>query len=389
MERQRTEVAPAEAPAVVRHGEAHFLDGGNAAESVVHRVYLAHVGKLRDFVKLFARKRHRGRVDNERVASVRLPQRLAADGIVLLVFKLRRKCIGALVRAYFFIRRAVDMVKGADFGRARHERCAANICQGFDLFTLCESSRDRARGIFAHAVDKKVCLRVENERTAHLVVPVVVVGKAAQARLQSADDNGNVAEGFAAAVRIDNGRAVGPQAHLAAGRVEVTRAVLFRRRVVCDHRVDVAAADHHAVAWATHCAEGVRAVPVGLGEYRHAVALGLQYARDDRRAEAWVVNIGVRRDNEKVVIVPAALDHFVLRNRQKGLFELLFLHFSITSCNLFQQDSSSYSKSFSNVTLSASSRTGWKPHFSAQCSATALLLGMRPVERMEQPCARA
>ena len=33
MERQRTEVAPAEAPAVVRHGEAHLLDGGDAAES--------------------------------------------------------------------------------------------------------------------------------------------------------------------------------------------------------------------------------------------------------------------------------------------------------------------------------------------------------------------
>ena len=277
---------------------------------------------------------------------------------MLLVFKLRRKCVGALVRAYFFIRRAIDVVKGADLGRARHERCAANIRQGFDLFTLCESSCDRARGVFAHAVDKKVCLRVENERTAHLVVPVVVVGKAAQARLQPADDDGNVAPGFAAAVRIDNGRAVGPQAHLAAGRVEVTRAVLFRRRVVCDHRVDVAAADHHAIARAAHLTEGVRAVPVGLGEYRHAVALGLQNTRNDRRAEAWVVNIGVRRDNEKVVIVPAALDHFVLRNRQKGLFKLLFLHFSITSCNLFQQDSSSYSKFFLNVTLSASSRTG-------------------------------
>ena len=281
------------------------------------------------------------------------------------------------------------MVEGADFGRARHKRRAANICQGIRLFTLGEPARNLARGIFAHAVDKKVCLRVEDERAADLIVPVVVVGKAAQARLQSADDDGDVAEGLAAAVGVHDGRAVGPQAHPVAGGVEVLRAALFCRRVVRDHRVDVAAADHHAVARTAHRAEGIRAVPVRLGEHGYAVALVLQHACDDRRAEARVVDIRVRRDDKEVIVVPAALDHLVLRDRQKSLFDLLFLHCSITSCNLFQQDSSSYSKFFSKVTLSASSQTGWKPHFSAQWRPTKLLLAMRPVERMEQPCERA
>ena len=158
--------------------------------------------------------------------------------------------------------------------------------------------------------------------------------KAAQACLQSADDDGDVAEGLAAAVGVYDGRAVGAKTHAAAGGVEVLRAALFCRRVVRDHRVDIAAADHHAVARAAHCAEGVGAVPVGLGEHRHAVALGFQHARDDGCAEARVVDVGVRRDDEKVIIVPAALHHLVLRDRQKGLFDLLFLHFSITSCNL-------------------------------------------------------
>ena len=281
------------------------------------------------------------------------------------------------------------MVEGADFGRARHKRRAANICQGICLFALGEPARNLACGVFAHAVDEQVCLCVENERAADLVIPVVVVRKAAQARLQSADDDGDIAEGLAAAVGVHDGRAVGPQAHPVAGGVEVLRAALFRRRVVRDHRVDVAAADHHAVARAAHRAEGVRAVPVGLGEHGHAVALGLQNTRDDGCAEARMVDIRVRRDNEEVVVVPAALDHLILRDGQKGLFNLFFLHFSITSCNLFQQDSSSYSKFFSKVTLSASSQTGWKPHFSAQWRPTKLLLAMRPVERMEQPCERA
>ena len=281
------------------------------------------------------------------------------------------------------------MVEGADFGRARHKRRAANICQGICLFALGEPTRNLACGVFAHAVDEQVGLRVKNERAADLIVPVVVVRKAAQACLQSADDDGDIAEGLAAAVGVHDGRAVGPQAHPVAGGVEVLRAALFRRRVVRDHRVDVAAADHHAVARTAHRAESVRAVPVRLGEHGHAVALVLQNTRDDRCAEARMVDICVRRDNKEVIVVPAALDHLVLRDRQKGLFDLFFLHFSITSCNLFQQDSSSYSKFFSKVTLSASSQTGWKPHFSAQWRPTKLLLAMRPVERMEQPCERA
>lgn len=281
------------------------------------------------------------------------------------------------------------MVEGADFGRARHKRRAANICQGIRLFALGEPAHNLARGVFAHAVNEQVGLCVKDQRAADLIVPVVVMRKAAQARLQSADDDGDIAEGFAAAVGVYDGRAVGAKTHAAAGGVEVLRAAFFRRRVVRDHRVNVAAADHHAVARTAHRAESVRAVPVGLGEHRHAVALSLQHARDDGCAEARVVNIGVRRDNEEVVVVPAALDHLILRDGQKGLFDLLFLHFSITSCNLFQQDSSSYSKFFSKVTLSASSQTGWKPHFSAQWRPTALLFGMRPVERMEQPRERA
>lgn len=104
---------------------------------------------------------------------------------------------------------ALDVVEGADFGRARHKRRAANICQGICLFALGEPTRNLACGVFAHAVDEQVGLRVKNERAADLIVPVVVVRKAAQACLQSADDDGDIAEGLAAAVGVHDGRAVG------------------------------------------------------------------------------------------------------------------------------------------------------------------------------------
>ena len=154
--------------------------------------------------------------------------------------KLRRKCVGALVRAYFFIRRAVDVLIGADLGRARHERRAANICQGIDLFTLCESTCDRARGIFAHAVDKKVCLRVENERTAHLVVPVVIVSEPAQGCLQSPDDQGDIPVHLPDLLTVHQYRPIRSLAGFAPWGIGILRAFPFGGSVMCHHGVDVA-----------------------------------------------------------------------------------------------------------------------------------------------------
>lgn len=94
---------PPKHPRLCATGKAHLLDGGDAAESVVHRVHLAHVGKLGDLVELLTRKRHRGRIDDERVTPVCLPERFAANGVVLLVFELCRERVGVLVPAHLFI----------------------------------------------------------------------------------------------------------------------------------------------------------------------------------------------------------------------------------------------------------------------------------------------
>ena len=203
----------------MRDGKTHLLDGGDAAEGVVHRMHLAHIGKLCNLVELFARKRHRGRVDHERVAPAALPQRPAADGVVLLVFELGRQRVGALVGADLLIRRTLHMRIGADLRCARDERRAADICQGVYLFTARKTPRDLARGGFAHAVDQQVRLCIKNQRTAHPVVPVIIVREPAQACFQTADDDGNVTESFARTVGVDDRRTVGTQSHTSPGAV--------------------------------------------------------------------------------------------------------------------------------------------------------------------------
>ena len=101
------------------------------------------------------------------------------------------------------------MVEGADFGRARHKRRAANICQGIRLFALGEPARNLARGVFAHAVNEQVGLCVKDQRAADLIVPVVVMRKAAKRRFKTADYDGNVAVKLPYLVAINNYGSVG------------------------------------------------------------------------------------------------------------------------------------------------------------------------------------
>ena len=81
--------------------------------------------------------------------------------------------------------------------------------------------RDLDDGALAVAVDQQVGPRVDQDRPPHAIRPVVVMGDAAQAALDAANDDGDVAEGLAAALGVDDHGAVGAQPAGPARRVRV------------------------------------------------------------------------------------------------------------------------------------------------------------------------
>jgi hypothetical protein len=81
---------------------------------------------------------------------------------------------------------------------------------------------------------------------------------------------GTSLEGFAAALRIDDGRAVGALAADVAGRVGVVAADLAVRRVAVDHRIHVAGGHAEEQVRLAQRLEGLGALPVGLGDDAHA-----------------------------------------------------------------------------------------------------------------------
>ena len=317
MEGQGTEVAAPEAAPVVDNGEFDLFNGGHAAHRLVHGVVLPGIGQLRHKVQLLRAQGHGGRVDNEVTVPMLLDQGLAPDRIVLLI--LHPGGVGVIGHA------AADRLEGgqgqavigADGRIADQHGRAPDVRQGAGRLLLFQPPGDLPCGVFPHAVDQNIRPGVCQGAAADLVVPVIIVGKAAQGSLQPADDNGQVGKGLPGPVGVHDHRVVGAQSRLLAGGVEVLTAALFGGGVVGHHGVQVAGADHHAQAGPAHSPESLRRVPVRLGQHRHPVALRLQYPADHRRAEAGVIHIGVAGDQQKVVPPPAALLHVRFGHGQK------------------------------------------------------------------------
>ena len=83
-----------------------------------------------------------------------------------------------------------------------------------------------------------------------------------------------------------------------------------------DHGVDIASVDKKREPRPSEAV--VIAVVLRLRQDADAKALRLQHARNDRRAEARMIDVGIARDDDDVRRVPAARIHLFFCNRQKG-----------------------------------------------------------------------
>lgn len=312
MEGERAERALAEATAVAGDGEADLVEGGDAAGFVVVGVPVARVGQLGDLVHLGGGEGRRRRVlHHVDAVGVGLDQAPAGDGVHVLLLDVEAARVGEAV-GFELVPGGEQLVVVDLVERARAARAVDGAVHVGDLVDgqpACQRVGDLDDRVLAHAVDQQVGTGVEQHGALELVLPVVVVGQAAQARLDAADDDGLVLVRAADEVAVDRDGAVGTAPRLAAGGVGVLVARLLVDGVVVDHRVHVAGGHEEAQARLAQRRDAFGVGPVGLADDADAVARVLENARDDGHAEARMVDVGVAADVDEVAGVPAAGVH--------------------------------------------------------------------------------
>ena len=318
VEVERAERALAQAAAVAGERELHLGDGRDAACSVVHGVRGAGVGQLVDLVELRRGEWLCGRVlYHVDAALVLLDQRVREIRVEVPALDAKAAGVLGLVGAHC-LPGGENHGVNALLGCSRAVDRAGNPADVVDVHAAVEGVGNLDNGALAHAVGDDVGAGVQKYRTLERIRPVVVVGEAAQRRLDAAKHDGHVLVRAANEVAVDHVRVVGAQAHLATGGVEVLGATVLCHGVVVDPRVHVATAHEKRQAWLAQDGDACGVAPVGLRDDAHLVAVRLQHARDDGAGKRGVVNVGVAAHKDEVALVPAARLHVLARDGEKG-----------------------------------------------------------------------
>ena len=136
--------------------------------------------------------------------------------------------------------------------------------------------------------------------------------KAAQTRLNAADNHRQLRPKLFHLLRINAGRMVRTLANLAAGSILVNGTLMLAHSIAAEHGIKVAAGNHYAQARLAQGGKIFYFIPRRLAQHRHLVALRLQHAADNRWSEGRMVYIGIAADEQKINLLPATLNNFLM-----------------------------------------------------------------------------
>jgi hypothetical protein len=173
--------------------------------------------------------------------------------------------------------RPVD-TRGVDFVPALRriaadKRGATHVGDVFDLVAIGQALSHFDDGALGVAVEQNIGAGIDQDRVTHAVLPVIVVGDAAQGGLDTAEDDRHMLVGFLAALAVHQAGAIRALAGQATGGVGVVGADFLVGGVAVDHRVHVAGRDAEEQVGLAELHKVVFAGPVGLGNDAHAKAL--------------------------------------------------------------------------------------------------------------------
>ena len=192
----------------------------------------------------------------------------------------------------------------------------ANVANRADFFSGGQTAQDFEERAFSHPVNEEVALRVERDRAADFIAPIVVVREAAQRRFDAAGQDRDARKRLASALAVGERRAVGTFADFTARSVSVVVADFVIRRVMVQHRVHIPGANAERDARTSEAAEIDDVVPVRLAQNGDAEPVRFDNASEKTGGETRVVDVSVAGNKDDVDFVPTAFADFFGGHRE-------------------------------------------------------------------------
>ena len=192
---------------------------------------------------------------------------------------------------------------------------SSHVTDLFDGNSLVQKLCNAQKDVFSHAVGEDICGAVHQNGAAHLVVPIIVVSKAAQGGLQAANDDRHVTVSLTDAVAIDDHRSVGTLAHHSPGGVVIKGALLFCGSIMGNHTVNVSRGDQKAQTGTPVFHKSVTAFVIGLRKDRNTKSRLFQHSGNNGNTKGRVIHVSIARYVNKVGSVPTPCLHIRAADR--------------------------------------------------------------------------
>ena len=262
-------------------------------------------GQLVDVVQLSGAKGEGRRVLDDHRLGMGLDHRPASMGVLLIVVRGKGPCI--LLFVLLDLRKAGDdhRILPPGLPPAAHllfDCGPGDIPDLIDLFPGIQPPGHLQDGLLPHAIDQEVGGSVCQDGLADGVGPVVVVSKAAQAGLDSSQDDWNIGKEGVHPVGIDDARPVRAEQAAARG-VDVPAAAFEVGGEVVDHGVHIARGDAEEETGRAQPQKVLIPFRIRLGNDSHGVAGIPEHPAQKARPEGGVIDIGISAHQDDVELL--------------------------------------------------------------------------------------
>src|SRR5271157_5178627 len=267
------------AAASVRHNrKPGRLETRNTALIFIRGMRRPQVGKTIDRVELVFGERLGERKLHHEAVTMSLQQGFPPERVLVLCDEHESSIEGILVIPDLFIGRNLQGCRRGlrsplDNDGARYAR---------EIGSPIEPACDLQDLGLSHSVDQNVGLCIKEERPSYPVIPPIVVREPPKARLDTAEDDGDMAKRLPHAISVNDRRPVRTQSGPSPRRIGVSKTEFLVGRVIGDHGVEVAGGYPEKKPGGAETQEIPCASPVRLSDNTDSQACRLEHPSYDR-----------------------------------------------------------------------------------------------------------